>query len=369
MTGFQVFRATLIVLATVAAAYMFLLTINVWIVLFIAILIASAVRPAIMKLKSLGLSQSLSILIVYGGLAIIVATLLLLVLPPVINQFAGYLQNDDRLANRLIIARSWIERFLTDVRGEPVDIGLPAEEIREAVAEFINNIRVTAPDLLDDIGGFVGDFVLIIVMGIYWVTSRERAETFLISLIPLSRQQQARAMVDEIEIGQGAYVRGLVLVSSICGLLAFIALFLLRVPNAATISFLYALATSVPIIGGFIGVALATVLALLSSPGSALTVLIVTVLLQQFENYVLSPRIMAASTDFDEILVIVFIALGFALNGVTGALIAIPLARTFAILAKHLILEPRKAKVIPVRMEGGILLQQTLNDPPATDVS
>lgn len=362
MTGYQVFRNTLIVLATIAAAYMFVLTINVWIVLFIAILIASAVRPAIMRLKRAGLSQSLSILIVYGGLAIIVVTLLLLVLPPVINQFAGYLQNDDRLANRLIIARSWLERFLTEATGNPVDFGLPAEEIRAAVADFIQNIRVTAPDMLDDVSGFVGEFVLIIVMGIYWVTSRDRAENFLISLIPLSRQQQARAMLEEIEIGQGAYVRGLVLVSSICGLLAFIALFLLRVPNAATISFLYALATSVPIVGGVIGVAIATVLALLSSPASAVTVLIVTVLLQQFENYVLSPRIMSASSDFDEILVIVFIALGFALNGVTGALIAIPLARTFAILAKHLILEPRKAKVVPLRVEGGVLLSPAIND-------
>jgi len=74
------------------------------------------------------------------------------------------------------------------------------------------------------------------------------------------------------------------------------------------------------------------------------------------ENYVLSPRIMSKSADFDEILVIVFIAAGFTLNGVTGGQLAIPVAGTVAILLKHLVFEPRRAKVTPSRVEGGILL-------------
>src|SRR5690606_20575104 len=139
-----------------------------------------------------------------------------------------------------------------------------------------------------------------------------------------------------------AYVRGIVSVSVIVGLLCFVALMVFRVPGAATLSVIYGLATAIPIIGGFIGVVLATGLAVLSSPAAGLTVLVVTVLIQQIENYLLSPRIMSKSVDFDEILVIIFIAAGFTLNGVTGALLAIPVAGTVAILLKHLIIEPRK---------------------------
>ena len=66
---------------------------------------------------------------------------------------------------------------------------------------------------------------------------------------------------------------------------------------------------------------------------------------------------MARSVAFDAILVLVFVAAGFSLNGVIGALLAIPLAATAFILAKHLILEPRKAEVMPEVVDGGVILK------------
>src|SRR5262249_43472758 len=155
----------------------------------------------------------------------------------------------------------------------------------------------------------------------------------------------------EVEIGLGAYVRGIVLVSIIVGGMSFVALTLLGVPNAGSLSFIYGVATAVPIVGGLIGVVAATVLALLASPSAGGVGLIVTVLLQQVENYWLSPRIMSRSADFDEILVIVFIAAGFTLNGLTGALISIPVAATISTLLKHFVIEPRKAHVAPIKLE------------------
>ncbi len=365
MTGYQTLRSTLIVVAVLGLIYLFALTINVWIVLMIAILASSSLRPAIMRLhRNYKLPLPLAIFIVYGTMAFITIAMLVAVLPPVVNQFAAYLQNDDRLANRIIVAQSWVERFFSQNTGSEVELDIDPQAIRDSVRTFVTDIRTSFPTLISDISNFLGDFILIIVMGIYWITSRERAEQFLVDFVPLSRQGQARAILDEIEYGLGAYVRGIVLVSIIVGLLCFTALTLLRAPGAATISFIYGLATAIPIIGGLIGVVAGTGLALLSSPSAAVEVFVVTFLIQQIENYFLSPRIMAKSSAFDEILVIVFIAMGFRLNGITGALIAIPVAGTVAIIMKHLVFEPRKAQVTPVRVEGGILLQsQDLSEP------
>lgn len=352
-----IFKATLTFLAALAFAYIFVLTINVWIGLLIAILVASALRPAILRLMHWRVPQGIAVLIVYAGLAAFTITLLLIVLPPVVNQFVGYIQNDDRLANRIISAQSWVQQTVTQITGAEFELGITPEEIRASISDIVEKVRVTAPSLVGNATGFLGEFLLIIVMGLYWVTSRERAENFLVELAPLSRRGQVRAILDEIEGGLGGYVRGIVAVSVIVGVLSFIILAVLRVPGAATISFFYAVATAIPIIGGLIGVALATFLALLTSPINAVIVLIVTFLLQQVENYYLTPRVMAEGTDFDPLLVIVFVALGFSLGGIVGSLIAIPVAGTASILIKHLILEPRKATVAPSKVEGGILLQ------------
>jgi predicted PurR-regulated permease PerM len=359
MSGFQVFRSTLIILLTLGLAYVFLLTLKVWIILLVAILIASALRPPIMQLKkNFRVPQSIAILIVYGLLTLFVGTMIVAVFPPVINQFVGFIQNDNRLADRIITAQYWVNQLLSESTGGEVAIDIPPDDIRTAVSDFVEQIRVTAPTLIVDIGNFVGDFILILVMGIYWVTSRERAETFLIELLPLSRQVQGQAILNEIENGLGAYVRGIAIISVTVGIISFVALTLLRIPGAATLSFAYASVTAIPIIGGLIGVVLATSLALLNSPANAVVVFIVVLLTQQLENYVLAPRILSKNVEFDEIMVIVFIAAGFTLNGLAGGLLAIPVAGTVAILLKHLVFEPRKASVTPSRVEGGILLQE-----------
>jgi predicted PurR-regulated permease PerM len=354
----HIFKGTLAFLVALAVAYLLVLTINVWVSLLIAILVASAVRPAILRLMHWRIPQAIAVLIIYVGLAAVTIALLVIILPPVVNQFVGYIQNDNRLANRIIDAQSWVQQTVTQITGSEFELGITPEEIRASISDIVETVRVTAPSLVGNATGFLGEFLLIIVMGLYWVTSRERAVNFLIELVPMNRRGQVRLIFDEIEVGLGGYVRGIVSVSIIIGILSFIILAILRVPGAATISFFYAVATAIPIIGGLIGVVLATFLALLTSPINAVIVLVVTFLLQQVENYYLTPRVMAKGTDFDPLLVIVFVALGFSLGGIMGSLIAIPVAGTASILIKHLILEPRKATVAPStsRIEGGILL-------------
>lgn len=352
----QIFKGTLVFLAALAFAYILVLTLNVWVSLLIAVLVASAVRPAILRLMRWRIPQAASVLIVYLGLAIVTITILLIVLPPVVNQFVGYIQNDNRLANRIIGAQEWVQRTVTQVTGSDFELGITPEDIRTSVSDIVEKVRVTAPSLIGNATGFLGEFILVIVMGLYWITARERAEAFMVELTPISRKEQIRSILSEIEGSLGGYVRAIVLVSVIVGILCFIILTLLRIPGAGAISFFYAVATAIPIIGGLIGVGLATFLALLTSPANAVIVLIVTFLLQQVENYWLTPRMMSQGADFDPLLVIVFVSMGFSLGGITGSLIAIPLAGTASILVKHLILEPRKAVVVPSKVEGGILL-------------
>jgi putative heme transporter len=360
VNGYTVFRNTVIVLGTLALAYLLFATLNVWIVLIVAILIASAFRPLIMRLRRWRLPEAVAILIVYGLFTLGTILLFVSVLPPVVNQFVSYIQNEDRLANRIIIAQFWVNRTISQATGTDVGISIPEDDIRRSVRDLVETIRVTAPNLVTDASNLLSNVILIIVMGVYWITSRQKAEDFIVELMPPKRQPQARAILQEVEFGLGAYVRGVATISMIVGTLCFIALLLLRVPNAATLAFIYALSTAVPIIGGLVGVVVCTVLALLSSPTLALFVLIVTVALQQFENYYLAPRIVSQNTVFDEILVIVFIAAGFSLGGITGALIAIPVAGTAAILLKHLVLEPRRSKIIPQRVDGGIRLEPVI---------
>lgn len=356
MTPYQVFRNTLIILITLVFAYLLFLTTRVTVVLLAAIIVASAVRPLVMRLKRWRVPHGVAIVLVYAFIALSVIVLIVAVLPPMVNQIAGYLQDDDRLASRIIYAQYTVERLIYQNTGQEIEL-LERDDIREAVSDALNQFTTTAPSMITGASEVLGDFILIFVMGIYWLTSRDRAVNFILNLMPMGKKETVNTIIREIEEGMGAYVRGIIIVSILVGLLNFVIMALLRVPNAATLGFIAGIITAVPIVGGVLGVVITTGLALLTSPVQALLVFLTTIGVQQVENYILTPRIMSRSVGFDEILVLVLVAAGFTLNGIVGALLAVPLAGAAYILIRYLILEPRRQNIQPETVKGGVLLK------------
>jgi predicted PurR-regulated permease PerM len=350
------FRHVLAVLAAVLLAAVLWVGYKIILIMLMAILVASALRPLIQWLQQRWrLSQNLAVLLVYlvvGGIGLAV---LAAVGPPMLNRFALYLQNEYLLSARILAGAAYIESVLTQLTGSPVQLGLDPEQVRAGVDAFLLELNTSAPTMVNTALTYTGAFLLVLVMGWYWITSRDTALQFLTSLVPLSQRARMEAIVEEIELTLGAYLRGILSISLIVGSLSFVPLMLMGIPNALVISFLYGAATTVPVVGGFIGVVLATTVGLLTSPTAAVKVLIVTVALQQFEEYILSPRVMARSVEFNPILVITFISMGFALNGLTGALLAVPVAGSLAILLKYLVLEPRR-QVVAETPKAGVLI-------------
>jgi predicted PurR-regulated permease PerM len=293
-----------------------------FIALLIAIIIASAIRPYVLRLRRWRIPETMAILIVYLLIIGSFVLLLLLVLPPIVSQTVRYIDNDAQLSFRLIAAQQWLERTIRETTGTEITLFDP-EEIRTAVSTLVSRISRTAPAAFGEV-------------------------------------RRIHAIFDEIEQSLGAYVRGLMTVSVIVGVLNFIPMTVLRVSNSAAMAFIIGAATAIPVIGGLVGSAIATFFTLLVSPASAVVVLIVSTLVQQVENNYLTPKFMAESAGLDPLLTMVVVFAGFALNGIVGALVSIPIAGTVYILLKNLVIEPRKGKVTPQVVEGGILLSTTL---------
>lgn len=355
MTAQQAFRNTLIVLATLAAAYALLVSVRIIIVLLVAIIVASAVRPAVLWLERRRIPQGLSILSVYLLLGVVIFGLMLIVLPPAANRLAGYIENEDRLANQIIGTQDWIERQIESRTGTDIQL-LDPEAISETVTDIVRRLREEVPALAGEFGGLFGDFILTVVMGVYWLTSRNQAVEFLATLFPMGRRAQIIQIITEIEQVLGTYIRGVVLVATFVGVANFIILSLLGVPNPLTLGFIIGVSTMLPVIGGFIGAGAAVLLSVLSGAIPALLTLLSFVLVQQVEIHYLTPRTMARSVNLNPLLVILFLFIGASLGGVVGAIIAVPLAGTAMILVRYFIIDPLKDTAAPQHISGGVLI-------------
>jgi predicted PurR-regulated permease PerM len=344
MTGVMVFRNTLIFIATFIIVYLFYISSDIVVTLIIAIILASAIRPMVLRLQQWRIPQGIAIGLVYTTLGFLFVVLLVLVLPPMVNEIVTYLRNENRLASRIIFTQTTVQAFMNERLGLQIPIATE-ELIRSSVSNMLDQLTVSAPAMLQNLASVVSNTILILVMGVYWLTSRDRAVKFAVELFPLSRRLLAQDIINEIETGIGLYMRGIVLVSLLVGGINFVIFSLLGITNAAALALLMGITTAIPIIGGLVGVLLITLLALLASPLEAVLVFGIAVAVQQFESYVLSPRIMARGVGFDTILVFLFVTAGFTIGGTVGALIAVPIAGAVYVLVKHIIIEPHRQEV------------------------
>lgn len=353
MTASNVFKACVVVLLTLLLAYVLVSSYRILIVLTIAFIIACAVRPIVRGMMGWRIPEGLAIVLTYASLISIAILVAIAVFPPIVSQLISYIENDDRLANRIIMAQSFFANLIRDFTNTEVSLISP-DDIRSNVANFVAQLRDSTPMVLNNAGGIAGDIILIFVIGVYWLTSREKAIDFAQQLSPGPYKSKVDDLINEIETTMGNYVRGVVTVGSIVALLNFVPDFFLGVPNALLIAMIIGMTTTIPMVGGLIGGITSVALTLLISPYHALIVLVVFLIVQQIENNILSPRIMAGKVGLDPLLVIVYTSIGLVMGGVLGALLAVPVMATIHVMLKHFVLKPYQEEVSDFDTEGGI---------------
>jgi predicted PurR-regulated permease PerM len=362
MSAAQTFRNTLVVLGTLAVAVLLYFSLRIIIVLILAIIIASALRPVVLRLRKLGWNEGIAIAAAYALLITGLVVLAILVINPAISQLSGYYNNPAELTDKLNKSADWLETSLSDLTQRPVNL-IDPPQVEQAVNSTFEQFKALGPSLLMDAGTMASEAVLVLVLGVYWLSAREQATQYVLELFPLGRRARIAEIWTKIELILGAYLRGLTFVCVFVGIANFVLLTIFGVPNAGTLGLIVGATTAIPILGGYIGAALAVMIALLSSPVHAALAFLSFVLVQQVENHYLTPRMMARSIHMNPILVIVFLFTGFSVGGVMGALLAIPVAGAVTVMIQDLIIEPRKREAAPQVIQGAILFPEATTTP------
>ncbi len=127
----------------------------------------------------------------------------------------------------------------------------------------------------------------------------------------------------------GGYIYSRALMALISGIAHYVLLETLGVPYAPALAVWVGLVSQfIPTIGTYLAGALPMLIAFTVDPWYALWVLIFVVVYQQFENYVLQPRITAKTVDIHPAVAFGSVVAGTALLGAVGALVAIPVTAT-----------------------------------------
>lgn len=314
--------------------------------LLIALLLSALLSPAVSWLLRARFPRSLATAVVLiGGVAAVVGTLTL-----VVNEFIrGLPQLTDKTTAGIRQLQDWLKTGPLNLSDGQLNQYIDAGErwIDQHTEALTSGAVSTAASLFEALTGLL----LVIFATFFFLRDGRRIWHFLVGLLPVN----ARWRVNDAGLASWAtlvaYVRATVLVAFIDAVGIGLVLVLFEIPFAFALAALVFLGAFIPIVGATLSGTVAVLIALVDSGWvTALIILGAVIAVQQVEGNILQPLIMGRAVAIHPLAVILAIAAGVVLAGVTGALIAVPLVAVLntAIrrLANHRAAEPPPDAVV-----------------------
>jgi predicted PurR-regulated permease PerM len=292
--------------------------------ILIAFFLALAIEPAVSWMASRGMRRGLAtalvfllVMIVSAGFLTLLGSMLAGQIVKIVEDFPNYL---DSVIN-------WINtHFHTELRRVDVQEGLLRSDwLRNYVQNSATGVLAVSAQVL----GGLFQLLTITLFSFYFAADGPRLRRAICSLLPPAKQAEVlRAW--EIAVNKtGGYLYSRGLMALISGIAHYVLLQVLGVPYAPVLAVWVGLVSQfIPTIGTYLAGALPMLIAFTVDPWFALWVLIFVVVYQQFENYVLQPKLTSKTVDIHPAVAFGSVIAGTALLGAVGALVAIPAVAT-----------------------------------------
>lgn len=339
MTARQTFVNMLIVLATLLGALLIWLLSGILLLLLGSVIFASAVRPMVSALSNRGLNRSVSILLIYLLLLLVLLGLMVIAVPPLIS-FLVTLVTSGALSTQLSILATRLAIFGWDKFQVLIPVFTLPAQINALITETGEEVQRQAWTLTQSTVVGMGQALLLFTMTFYWLTSRESTLALLLLLSPMQYRTRVHTIWNDVEFRLGAYVRGQVVLMAIVGVASWVGLVALGVPYAPALALIAGITEAIPLVGPLIGAVPAVLVAFTVSPWVGVAVVVLYAVIQFLENHVLVPRIMSSNVGVNPLVVIIAIVAGATLNGIVGAVLAIPIAGALQVVLQHVWLTP-----------------------------
>jgi predicted PurR-regulated permease PerM len=309
---------------------------SVLVLIIVSLFLAIGLNPAVEVLQKSGLPRLAAITIVFFGVILLFVVFGLAVVPPLTTQTTEFMNNVPQYVQALQenpTVRDLDQRFqlLTKLQ-QYVTSGDFGTQMFGGVLG-IGSVVI----------GAVFNALTVLVLTLYFLGSLNSLKKMAYRLVPRTRRTRASLLGDQVLDSIGGYVAGNLIISLIAGVTTFIFLTVMNVPYALALSLIVALTDLIPMVGAFIGAAVASLVGLSVSPTVAIVCLIFFTVYQQIENYWIAPKVMKSSVDVPPLATVVGALLGGALLGVVGALLGIPLVAAALLILREVVL-PRQER-------------------------
>lgn len=180
----------------------------------------------------------------------------------------------------------------------------------------------------------VVDTIIVLVTAFWLLNDGPALRRGFVGTLPGRLRDNAEFALDATQVVIGGYVRAQLCLAFVVGTLAYLGCFGLGVPYPVVVGVAAGVFELVPLLGPFLGGAVGVALALTQSPVLALWTVAVFIGIHVIEGYVLAPRIQARFIQLHPLVAFLALISGIELDGLLGALFAVPAASLAAVFLR-----------------------------------
>lgn len=288
-------------------------------VLFVSIILMSALNPTINRLEQFRVPRWLGIIVIYFVIFGGIGTVAGLIIPSLIAQTELFVTRLTPLIKNIGVVGFSLDSSL--VTSQISQLGsVPANIIKFTLSFFSNIITVFA----------------LLIMSFYLLIERKNLNKYLLVLFGENQEKKAEEFVDKIEKRLGDWVRGEFILMLVIGSMTYLGLSILGIEVALPLAILAGLLEIIPNIGPTVSAIPAILVGLTVSPLMAITVTALYFLVQQMENSFIAPKVMQKTVGVNPLITILALTIGGKIGGIMGAILAIPLLLVIQVISVEL---------------------------------
>jgi predicted PurR-regulated permease PerM len=312
-------RAIFVVLGVFLLFWLLRAETHIFVVLFIAVLLASSVSLAATRLEQLHMKRGIAILLVYVVVLAVLAGVIALLIPLIAGEV-------DMLRDNLPSYRDNANSALAHLpkrNGETLRI----DTLFGNLGEQLNGAAGKAGRGALAAGSTLVTLLLIFVIAFFLAVDPRFPERVVTRFLPPTARSRALGLMSKIGLGLGYWVRAQLLLALFFGVAFGLGLAVLRVPYALTLGTVGAVLEIIPYVGGLITIVLAVLVA--ATTGKIWLIIAALVwytIVVNVEAHVVAPKLVGEIVGLHPLVVVIALFLGAELLGILGALLAVPIA-------------------------------------------
>jgi predicted PurR-regulated permease PerM len=323
--------------------------------IFVAAIIALGLDPVVGAMVARGWRRGRAAVTVFAALFASVVALVIVTAGPVWDQIVEFVH---------ALPAYWQEISSSDGFKQLTSTGNLDAKVEDALKDLAAALPDAASALLGAAGGAFGSILSLVTLtflALFLLMERPTITDWLFGFTAPAAEARWRPVVEDSIQAVSSSLIGNVAISVIAGTVAGLSAYIFGLPFPIVLAVITGFLDLIPQVGATVAAVILVAVALTVSTPAALAMVVIQLVYQQVENYVVYPIVYRRAVELSGFTTIAAVLIAGSILGVVGAILAVPFAAVIKVVLREAG-APRRARMAALRGEQPVGAHATAGD-------